>query len=122
MAKPHQSRTERRAKRSRKKAEHHGRRAWKTIDSATTIGSLLLAPKVSNAAWYAITGRKAPGSPRHPELGVGEAIAYAAASGAAVAVMRTLLRRGVASYWLRSTGDLPPGMSSLQGTSTKRQA
>ncbi|OUZ08399.1 hypothetical protein BHE97_14170 [Aeromicrobium sp. PE09-221] len=83
------------------------------MDAGATMVGAVLAPRVSNAAWRAVTGRKPPSSSRHPELSTAEAIAWAAIGGAVIQIVRTVVRRGVATYWVKSTGDLPPGMKHL---------
>ncbi|MFD1858732.1 DUF4235 domain-containing protein [Aeromicrobium camelliae] len=93
-----------------------GRGTWKVMDTSSSVLAAALAPRVSNLAWRAITGRKAPASSRHPDLSTAEAIGWAALGGATVQVVRTVVRRGVASYWVKSTGDLPPGMKKLAET------
>lgn len=93
-----------------------GRGTWKVMDAGSSLLAAALAPRVSNLAWRVLTGRKAPASSRHPDLSTAEAIAWAAIGGATVQVVRTVVRRGVASYWVKSTGDLPPGMKKLSET------
>lgn len=90
-----------------------GKGTWKVMDAGSTLVAAALAPRVSNLAWRAITGRAAPASTRHPELNIAEAIGWAALGGATVQIVRTVLRRGAATYWVKSTGDLPPGMKHL---------
>lgn len=90
-----------------------GRGAWKALDTASGLAAAMLAPRVSNLAWRAVTGRKPPSNTRHPELSTKEAVAWAAIGGATVQIVRTLVRRGAASYWVKSTGGLPPGMKAM---------
>lgn len=95
-----------------------GRGAWKALDAGSGILAAALAPRVSNLAWRAATGRKPPKETRNPELSTKEAIAWAAIGGATVQVVRTVVRRSAANYWVRSTGGLPPGMKSLKNDIT----
>jgi len=97
-----------------KVAKGPGRGAWKALDAGSGLVAAALAPRVSNLAWRAVTGRKPPRYSRHPELSTKEAVAWAAIGGATVQVVRTVLRRSAASYWVRSTGGLPPGMKHLR--------
>lgn len=97
-----------------------GRGAWKALDAGSGLVAAALAPKVSNLAWRVATGRTPPRQSRHPELSTKEAVAWAAMGGATVQVVRTLVRRGAANYWVRSTGGLPPGMTSLVDEATTR--
>lgn len=93
-----------------------GRGAWRALDTSSALVGALLAPRISNLAWRAVSGRKPPSSSSHPEVSTKEAIAWAAIGGATVQIVRTVLRRGVSTYWVRSTGDLPPGMKHLVDT------
>ncbi len=95
-------------------AKGRGRGAWKALDAGSGLLAAALAPRVSNVAWRAVTGRKPPSQTRNPELSAKEAVAWAAIGGATVQVVRTVVRRGAASYWVKSTGGLPPGMRSLK--------
>ncbi|KQO38965.1 hypothetical protein ASF05_03580 [Aeromicrobium sp. Leaf245] len=91
------------------------RSTWKLLDRGSTVAAGLLARQVSTLAWRAATGKKPPTAGRHPEVETREAVAWAVIGGALVEVVRLLVRRGAAGYWVRSTGDLPPGMKPLKG-------
>ncbi len=93
-----------------------GKGAWKLMDRGATIGAGLLARKVSSLTWQTATRRKPPASGNHPETDVREVIAWAVVGGAIVELVKVLVHRGAASYWVRSTGELPPGMKSLSTT------
>ncbi len=97
-----------------KVAKGPGRGAWKALDAGSGILAATLAPRISTLAWRAATGRKPPKNTRNPELSTKEAVAWAAIGGATVQIVRTLVRRGAANYWVKSTGGLPPGMKSLK--------
>jgi len=86
------------------------------MDRGATIASGLLATRVAAVAWRGVTGRKAPTLTRHPEVSTREAVAWAVVGGALVELVKVLIRRGIALYWVRSTGDLPPGMRPLAKT------
>lgn len=91
-----------------------GRGAWKVMDRGSTIAAGLLAREVSTLAWRASTGRKPPTAGRHPEVETREAVAWAVMGGALVELVKLVVRRWTASYWVRSTGHLPPGMKPLK--------
>lgn len=101
-------------------SKKHGKGTWKMMDKAATIVAGIVAHRVSSVAWRAATGKKPPTSTRHPELGVGEAVSWAVLAGVVVELSKVLIRRGVATYWVRSTGNLPPGMMPLKTTDTTR--
>lgn len=97
-----------------KVSKGRGRGAWRALDTGSGLLAATLAPYVSNLAWRAVTGRQPPRNTRSPELSTKEAVAWAAIGGATVQIVRTVARRGAASYWLKSTGGLPPGMESTK--------
>ena len=91
-----------------------GKGAWKIMDRGSILVAGLLAERVSKIAWKATTGRAAPTDARHPEVKPGEAVAWAVIGGALVELTKVMVRRGATTYWVKSTGELPPGMRSLQ--------
>lgn len=97
-----------------KVSKGRGRGAWRALDAGAGLLAASLAPHVSNLAWRAVTGRRPPRNTRSPELSTKEAVAWAAIGGATVQIVRTMARRSAANYWLKSTGGLPPGMTSLK--------
>lgn len=91
-----------------------GKGAWKAMDRASTVAAGLVAHRLTALTWRAATGKKPPTSSRHPELGKGEAVAWAVVAGAGVELTKVLIRRATANYWVKSTGNLPPGMKPLK--------
>jgi hypothetical protein len=91
-----------------------GKRAWKLMDRGATIGAGLLARKVSALTWQAATRRKPPADTNNPDNDIREVIAWAVVGGAIVELTKVMMHRGAATYWVKSTGDLPPGMKSLK--------
>jgi hypothetical protein len=87
--------------------------AWKLMDRGSTIAAGLLAREVSALTWRAATGKKPPTSDRHPDTEVKEAVAWAVVGGALAELVRLLVRRSTATYYVKSTGHLPPGMKPL---------
>ncbi|WP_374999373.1 DUF4235 domain-containing protein [Aeromicrobium sp. CTD01-1L150] len=92
-----------------------GKSTWKLLDRASSVAAGLLAREVSQLTWRAATGRKPPSTGRNPEVDAREAIAWAVVGGALVELVKVLVRRWAANYWVRSTGNLPPGMTSIKG-------
>lgn len=103
-----------------------GRSAWKLLDRTSSVAAGLLAREVSQWAWRVSTGRRPPVAGRHPEVDAKEAVAWAVVGGALVELVKLLVRRGAADYWVKSTGSLPPGMKpvkpSVAPTTTKEPA
>ena len=98
-----------------------GRGTWRLMDRGSSVAAGLLATRASALAWRAVTGRKPPTSGRHPDVGTREAVAWAVIGGALVELVKVGVRRGTATYWVRSTGQLPPGMKPLSGARTRGQ-
>jgi hypothetical protein len=89
------------------------RATWKVMDRGSSVAAGLLATRASAIAWRAVTGKKPPTSGRHPEVTTKEAVAWAVIGGSVVELVRVGVRRSAATYWVRSTGQLPPGMKPL---------
>lgn len=90
-----------------------GKGAWKLMDRTSSIVAGLLAQRASAVAWRAVTGKKPPVTGRHPEVSTREAVAWAVVGGALIELVKVGVRRGTATYWVKSTGQLPPGMKHL---------
>jgi len=99
-----------RAQKAAKKEQKKGKAIWKMMNTGTAIAAGLVTAKALDATWRTATGHKPPNKPEHPDVGGREAIAWAAVSGMAVGVMKTFASRRAATYWVKSTGRLPPGM------------
>lgn len=87
-----------------------GKRAWKLLGSGSGVVAAIATTKALDATWRTATGRKPPSKPESPEIAGREALLWAAVSGMAMGVAKTYATRRAANYWVRSTGDLPPGM------------
>ena len=96
-----------------------GKRAWKLMDRGATIGAALLARKLSALTWQTATRRKPPSDTNHPDNDIREVVAWAVIGGAIVELTRAMVHRGAATYWVKSTGQLPPGMKSLKPLDTE---
>lgn len=101
---------------STRRTRRSGRGAWKVLDRTSTVAAGLLAREVAQRGWRITTGRKAPASGRHPEVDTREAVAWAIVGGAVVELVKMLVSRWVTGYWVRSTGNLPPGVKPLKTT------
>ena len=91
-----------------------GKRAWKLMDRGATIGAGLVARRVSSLTWQTATRRKPPADTNHPDNDIREVVAWAVIGGAIVELTKALVHRSAATYWVKSTGQLPPGMKSLK--------
>ena len=101
------------AARTPRAAKAPSRATWKVMDRGSSVAAALLATRASAIAWRVATGRKPPTSGRHPDVTTREAVTWAVVGGSIVELVRVGVRRGAASYWVRSTGQLPPGMKPL---------
>ena len=77
----------------------------------SALGAAALAKKAIDKSWTVATGKKPPENPADPDVDIWEAVAWAVASGTAVGVARMLAQRRAASYYVRSTGHLPPELA-----------
>ncbi|MGI8701131.1 MAG: DUF4235 domain-containing protein [Nocardioidaceae bacterium] len=110
-AKPKMSKAEKSAEKAALKEQERGKRLWKLLGTGSALGAGLFTARALDATWKTATGHRAPTKAEHPDLGTGEAVAWAALSGMAIGVAKTMATRRAAVYWVRSTGRLPPGMS-----------
>lgn len=87
---------------------------WSVMGLAATMGATVAARKALTTGWKVATGKKPPVNPAHPDVSIGEAVAWATASGVAVGLARMLASRKAANYYRRSTGHLPPNLEDVQ--------
>lgn len=92
--------------------------AWRVMDRSTSVLAGLVATRASTLAWRAVTGKKPPTIGRHPDVDAREAVAWAVVGGALVELVKVGVRRSAATYWVKSTGQLPPGMKPLSTPAT----
>jgi negative regulator of sigma E activity len=98
------------AEKAEKKEQKKGKRIWKLMGTGSAVAAGVVTAKALDATWKTATGHAAPTKPEHPDLGTRESLAWAALSGMAVGVAKTYATRRAATYWVKSTGRLPPGM------------
>ena len=90
-----------------------GSKAYTALGLAATLGATVLARKLMTTTWKLSTGKPPPTNPEHPDVSMGEAVAWAVTSGVAVGVARMLASRKAADYYRRSTGHLPPNLEDV---------
>jgi hypothetical protein len=103
--------TQQAARTPNRKAPSRG--AWKVMDRGSSVVGGLLAARASAVAWRVVTGHKPPTSGRHPEVSTREAVTWAVVGGGIIELVKVGVRRSAATYWVKSTGQLPPGMKPL---------
>jgi hypothetical protein len=105
--------TTRRAGAKRKKPN---KRLWALYVKSASVLAAVSSAQAVNLVWRASLGRKAPASPENPEVTMREAVAWAVISGSAAQLARIIATRRAVDYWVRSTGQLPPGIKPSQLT------
>lgn len=87
-----------------------GDKTWKVFGLVTAVGAGIVARKIMDTSWKVGVGHEPPENPADPDVDWPEAVAFAAASGAAIGLVRMLASRKAADYYRRSTGHLPPDL------------
>ncbi len=91
-----------------------GSKMWSVMGLAATVGATVAARKALTTTWRVATGKKPPVNPAHPDVSVGEAVAWASASGLAVGLARMMASRSAAEYYRKSTGHLPANLEDVK--------
>ena len=76
-------------------ADQQSHNAWLN-DAVIVLGGIaaaLVARRAVNVVWVAASGRPVPDDPSDPRVSTGEAVAFATATSALVAVARLLVQR-----------------------------
>jgi len=90
------------------------KRLWKAYSKGSTVLAGVIALRLTETTWRLATHRKAPNDPEHPDVSAREAITWALLSGVTAELTKVVISRKTAQYWVRSTGNLPPGMDPLK--------
>jgi len=85
---------------------------WKLLGFAFAIPTGIAVRRVIDRTWMSIRGEAPPKNPAAPGTTWSEALAWAAASGIAIAFGRLVAARGAAAAYKKLTGKLPPGLES----------
>ncbi len=81
---------------------------YSAFSLVAALGAAAVAKKGLNGTWRAATGKNPPANPADPDVGLSEAVLWAALSGTLIGVARMLATRRAATYYAKSTGHLPP--------------
>ena len=87
-------------------------KVWTAFSLVAALLAAAAARKALNTGWKAATGKQPPENPADPDVDIGEAVAWAVVSGIAIGVARLLAQRKAASYYVKSTGHLPPDLQN----------
>ena len=87
-----------------------GSKVWSAYALGATVAAGIAARKAMTTSWKVATGKNPPANPAHPDVSIGEAMAWATVSGVAVGLARMFASRKAATYYRKSTGHLPPNL------------
>lgn len=87
--------------------EERGGQVWRVVGAGAGVGATFLARRGLEQLWRSTLGQDPPSNPASPETTWGEALAWAVASGVALAVIRLVAQRGAAEAWRALTGEYP---------------
>lgn len=83
-----------------------GDKVFKLVGTGAAIGAAAIAKQVSEKGWKAVMATDPPANPEDPDTQLWEAILWACASGAVIALARMLATRQWTKYYLKSTGNV----------------
>ena len=86
---------------------------WKVVGITSGLVAARTSKKVLDKTWTKAVGGEPPRNPAAPGTSWTEALSWAVATGAAVAVARLVAMRGAAQAWKKTTGSLPPGVEEV---------
>ena len=86
---------------------------WKVVGITSGLVAARTSKKLLDKTWTKAVGGEPPRNPAAPGTSWAEALTWAVATGAAVAVARLLAARGAAQVWKKTTGSLPPGVEEV---------
>ncbi len=82
---------------------------WRAVGIVSGLVAVTVTRKVLTTVWKQVEGDDPPTNPGQPGTNWAEALTWAIASGAALAVSSLLARRGAAEAWKAATGSYPEG-------------
>ena len=80
---------------------------YKVVGILASLMAAATARKILDKAWQKTKGGEPPRNPASPETTWTEALTWAAVSGIAVGVAKTLSARGTAAAFHKTTGKIP---------------
>ncbi len=97
-----------------------GKLGWRLLGVAFAVPTGYAVRKVLDTTWRAVRRADPPKDPAAPGTAWGDALAWAAASGVAVAAGRLVATRGATAAWRALTGKQPPGVD--EAATAKQEA
>ena len=89
------------------------RLVWKVVGTVSGVAAGVATKKLLRLLWRRVRGGNPPANPAAPGTSWPEALAWAAASGVALAVARLFAQRGAAEAWKAKGGTYPPGLEEV---------
>jgi hypothetical protein len=83
------------------------------MDMGSTVAATAAAREVPAITWRVVTGRRPPVATRNPDAPLREIVLWSFVGGGLAELTRVLIKRSTATYWVKSTGHLPPDMKPL---------
>lgn len=95
----------------KKKAAAKNSKVWSAMALVSGLGAARVTNLVLAKTWKAGTRRNPPANPADPDVELWEAVVWSAITGAVVSLMRMYAQRRAATYYVKSTGQLPPQLA-----------
>ena len=86
---------------------------WKVVGGLSGVAAGMATRRLLQTGWRRVRGGDPPTNPAAPGTAWSEALAWAAASGVAMAVTRLVAQRGAAGAWKATTGRYPEALESV---------
>ena len=86
---------------------------WKVVGGVSGIAAGAATRRLLQMGWHEVRGGDPPTNPASPSTAWSEALAWAVASGVAMAVARLVSQRGAAGAWKAATGAYPEGLEKV---------
>ena len=82
-------------------------KVFKLVGTGAAIAAAAVAKTVSEKGWKVVMAADPPANPEDPDTRLWEAVLWACASGAVIALARMLATRQWTKYYAKSTGESP---------------
>jgi len=86
---------------------------WKVVGTVSGLAAGMATKSLLRVGWRRLKGGDPPSNPAAPGTSWGEALAWAASSGVAIAVTRLIAQRSAAEAWKAKGGTYPPGLENV---------
>ncbi|MDO5710818.1 MAG: DUF4235 domain-containing protein [Micrococcales bacterium] len=90
-----------------------GDKVFKLMGTGLAIAAGVVAKQVATGGWKLVMNDEPPANPEDPETEMWEAVAWALASGAVIALARLMMTRKWTQYYAKSTGGVPENADSV---------